>query len=129
MPNTGRAGSSRGNSGSYTCSNVVPNLGNGSEQLPVLLSLACCSLQARGSRLLVLRGKPEEVLPRVFAVSGQACLQLVHWQQLQELVLIVLATGVLPLAAVTFSPVYLIVVLLERIGWMVLLRSSRAKHW
>lgn len=42
------------------------------------------SLEARGSRLLVLRGTPQEVLPRVFkvgpALGPRGCLLLLHLQ-------------------------------------------------
>lgn len=39
------------------------------EYVPVvLLVFLLCSLRSRGSRLLVLRGTPQEVLPRVFKV-------------------------------------------------------------
>ena len=39
--------------------------------MPVLLLLSCCcSLRAKGSRLLVLRGTPQDVLPRIVKVFG-----------------------------------------------------------
>lgn len=52
---------------------------------PTLTRLCLASFRARGSRLLVLRGKPQEVLPRVFKVRpawflcGGHCQLAVSW--------------------------------------------------
>lgn len=35
----------------------------------VRLALSQCSLRARGSRLLLLQGRPQEVFPRIFKVG------------------------------------------------------------